>query len=198
MPDLKPKYDFTKLRYDLSTVPEGKLVIEVFPELAEYEEFAAEWDDSMLRIVILSVDDGSPFVKLYRDDYERRISKIFDFLNLKNPELKQQILSGKSSVYNKMVSKFLMILDNLAYINYHSLLTHFHFMNAFLRQPPDFSSENMDRRVKVEHALPATHKRLIEMEQEFFPDAHTRKIVKKQIAKIIQFPERFAQEKQVV
>jgi hypothetical protein len=189
--------ELSNLKYDLSLVSEGQLVIERFPDLAGYKEFSDPENDLLLRIAFLAIDEGSPFLKKYRDDYENRINSIFEYLELDDKELKAAIILNSNENYSAIVNRFFVLCDNLAYVMWSNMLFNFHMIGVALRQPPNMANltAEMDKRAKLQVQQSQLHEQLAEYEAKIFPDSTTRKTARKEIAKILQFPERLAQEK---
>lgn len=188
------------LRYNLSRIPTGVTVIDHFKELAEYKEFKENKNDSVARIVILATDEGSPFVKAERDDYEKRIKNIFDYLKIKDEHLFEAIISGDDVEYNKMVNRYFIMCDNLAYVMWSNMVRNFHFIGVALRQPPDMDDivSDMTKRANLQKQLATIHEELVRYESQVFPDTAVRKVARKEIAKILQLPEKNAESKTVI
>jgi hypothetical protein len=188
------------LKYDISKVPDNKKVIDIFPELSEYKEFSNKKEDLLLRIAILATDEGSDFVRLYRDDYERKIVKIFEYLKIDNEPLLENIVKGVEYVFNNMVNRYFIMCDNLAYVMWSDKLKNFHYIGTALRGRPDMNnlSVDMSKRATLGKQQQEIYKELIELEAQIFPDDFTRRVVKEQVAKILQLPEKFANEKAVI
>ncbi len=191
--------DFSKQRYNVDeAVKQEKTMLEVYPDLSNYEEFADEEQDVILKIMFLMADIDSPFIKAYRDEYELRLVKVYSYLSLTSYDSDfNDILAGKHNQFNAMLYKWFMLSDNLAYQSWYSTSMNFHYYNAFLRQIPDFDSDkHMETRGKIEKAKEEAYTKLIALEKAIFPDARARKIVKEEVAKIDNFPERLAQDKE--
>ncbi|AIM37393.1 hypothetical protein KO02_12345 [Sphingobacterium sp. ML3W] len=193
--------DFSKQRYNVEQAfKSGKTMMEVYPELGNYEEFSKSEQDPILMIMILMVDEDSPFVKAYRDNVEMRLQKIYQYLGLETYDsMFIEINEGHNFVFNNMVFKWFMLSDSLAYETWYSMQINYHINNLFLRRPLDFDNnpeKNMDTRAKIRKELPASHKELVEFERVVFPDTFSRKIVKEQVAKNYTPPEQFAQKKE--
>jgi hypothetical protein len=192
--------DFSLLRYNVTTVSPNKKVIDVFPVLKEYKEFNNPKNDSLLRIAILATDENSPFLTKYRDDYERRMNAIFDFLKIKDAKLLERVMDLDDIDYSSIINRYLMLMDNIAYNIWYNMLHNFHMIGYVLRQPPDMSDlvKDMNNRAILQAQQVKIHPQLVALEAEIFPDAVVRKIARKEVAKIIQIPERYAQDKQVI
>lgn len=192
--------DFTALKYDITTVPAKARVIDHFPDLLEYPGLSDPENDLIVRIVILATDSECPFVKLEKDNYGKRLQRVFEYLSIRDKTLFASISGGKCREYNTIVTTYFTMLDNLAYVVWHSKLTNFHYLTAFLREPIDVDNmeASIQKRLSVEKQLPEIHKGLVDYEREIFPDGHTRKVVRQQVAKILQLAEHFADEKGVI
>ena len=176
--------DFTKMRFRIDELPEDKDVIDVFPELAEYDEFTE--DDTLLRIALYATDEGSPFLKVEREDYERRLVKIFDYMKLKDPALLQKLNSGTNQVYEAMVNRYFMFCDNLAYVMWSNKLRMFHNVGMALRQPLDTMDmvKDMQNRSTLDKHSQLIYTDLLDYESQVFSDIPTRKKLRKQVAKL--------------
>ncbi len=188
---------FETMKYDISDIPTDSYVIDKFPELADYKEFADKKDDLLLRIAFFSTDEGSPFLKKYRDDYEKRIVAVFEYLSLTDKKLLDKILINSHNKYSEIVNRFFVLCDNLAYVMWSNMLFNFHMTTVALRRTPDEDkmTEEMDKRAKLQQQQKKIHEDLVAYESQIFPDTNTRKIVRKEAAKILQFPELMAQDK---
>lgn len=192
--------DSSKMRYDLNKVPVGKMVISHFKDLAEHKEFSDRKDDIILRIMIWSTDENSPFVIEERDDYERLINNICTYIKYTDKGIINAIIEGHNEAFNKMVNKYLMMVDNLVYIMWKDKFMMFHYLGIALRAPISMANmeRDMEKRAKLDAEREKIHKSLIEYEAQVFPNTFSRKIVRKEVAKVLQMAEKFAQQKQVV
>lgn len=184
--------------YDVSLVPKDKFVIDFYPQLSDHKEFSDKADDLLLRIAFFSTDDKSPFLKKYRDDYERRVIAIFDHLKIDNEQLLDDIIINNHEQYSAIVNRFFVLCDNLAYVMWSNMLFNFHMTTIALRRTPDQENmtAEMEKRAKLQTQQKLIHEDLVAYEAVIFPDTATRKMVRQEAAKILQFPEKFAREKQ--
>lgn len=192
--------DFSKLRHRIDLIPLTELVIDHFPELAEYKEFSNPDQDNLLRISIFATAEGSPFVKQEREDYEKRLIKIFEYLKYKDARLISKISLGEHSDYESIVNKYVMFCDNLAYVMWLNKLRMFHYIGIALRKPMDMDNpvSDMQKRAALDKQLQDVYTSLIEYEAQVFSDIPTRKKLRQQVAKLLQPAEQFAQAKQVI
>lgn len=188
---------FDKLRYRIDLVPADELVISHFPELSEHKEFSNPEQDKLLRLAIFATDEGSPFVQTQRDDYEKKIKKTFEYLKITDDTLFGDVINGIHPVFVAMVNRYFIMCDNLAYVMWSDKLRNFHFIGLALREPPkmDNLSADMAKRAALGKQQQDIYRELIELEEKIFPDTFTRRLIKEQVAKILQFPEKFAREK---
>lgn len=188
---------FDKLRYRIDLVPADQLVIERFPELAEHKEFSDPAQDLILRAAIFATDEGSPFVQGHRDDYEKKIKKIFEHLKISDETLCSDIVNGIERTFEAMVNRYFIMCDNLAYVMWSDKFRNFHFIGLALREPPNMAnlSADMAKRAALGKQQQDIYRELIELEEKIFPDTFTRRVVKEQVAKIMQIPEKMAREK---
>ena len=193
-------FDSSKMKYDLSLVGKNELLIHVFPELLDFKEFSDPADDKLLRIAFWATDEKSPFLKKDRDNYENRIKSIFSHENLKDDELMQAIILNKNVKYASIVNRFFIQVDNLAYSIWSNMLFNFHMIGIALREPPSINNmtAEMDRRAKLQNQQADLLEKLATYEAQIFSDAITRKILRKEVAKILTIPEKYAQEKGVI
>lgn len=189
--------EFTALKYRIDLVPMDELVIDHFPDLKEYKEFSDPDNDINLRIAFLATDEGSPFLKKDRDDYEKRIKSIFEYLKINDDELLDSILVNRHEKYSAIVNRFFVLCDNLAYVMWSNMLFNFHLIGIALRQAPNLENmtSEMDKRAKLQKQQKEIHEDLVTYEAQIFPDTTTRKMIRQEAAKILQFPEKFAREK---
>ncbi len=174
-------------------------MIEAYPELSNYVEFAKPEDNDILMTMFLVVDEDSPFLKAYRDNVGMRLEKVYQYLGLEvGDKTFSDINEGRHPVFNDMVFKWFMISDSLAYETWFSMQFNYHINNLFLRQPfvLENSEKNVETRAKIRKELPQSHRELVEFEKVVFPDSLSRKIVKDQVAKNYTPPEQFAQRKE--
>ncbi len=192
--------DSSKMRYDLNKIPANKAVIDHFPELAEYKEFADKKNDLLLRICIWSTDENSPFVVEERDDYERLISNICKYLKVTDKKIITSITLGAETTFNQMVNRYFIQCDNLAYIMWKDKFMMFHYIGIALRAPVNMSNIEMEmtKRAALELKREAIHSSLVQYESQVFHTTFTRKVVRKEVAKMLQMAEKFAQEKSVI
>jgi len=153
-------------------------------------------DDKLLRVVILMISEDSPFLQADRDDYDARLAKVLKHLKAEYPD----ILSGENKEYNKIATALFMMMDNLAFVIWQSKLINFHQLTMFIRSPmnTDDIEKSVRERLNVEKQLPAIHKSLVDYERQIFPDAQTRKVVREETARLLQFAERFAESKTTI
>lgn len=153
-------------------------------------------DDKLLRVVLYMIQDDSPYLLADRDDYEARLSKVLKHLSAEYPD----IGIGQNMAYNKVATSLFMMMDNLVYVTWQSKLINFHQLTMFLRSPLDMTDpeKSIKQRLDIEKYLPEMHKSLVEYERQIFPDTHTRKVVKEETARLLQFAERFADKKTTV
>src|SRR6185312_11384804 len=130
-------------------------------------------DDKLLRVVILMIDEESPFLQADKDDYAARLTKVLKHLNAEYPD----IIEGENMEYNKIATALFMMMDNLIYVAWQSKLINFHQLTTFLRSPLnlDDPEKSVQQRLNIEKFLPDMHKSLVEYEKQIFPDTHTRK-----------------------
>lgn len=192
--------DSSKMRYDIEKVPAGKKVIEHFVDLAEHKEFSDKKNDMLLRIAIWSTDENSPFVISERDDYERLINNIANYIKYKDKAIISEIVLGTNLIFNQIVNRYFIMCDNLAFVMWKDKFMMFHYIGMALRAPVNMNylERDMDKRANLEKKREDLHKSLIEYESQVFPNTFTRKIVRKEVAKILQLAEKNAEQKGVV
>lgn len=192
--------DTSKMKYDIGLVKKGQLMTEAFPDLLEYKEFKDPKNDKLLRIAFFATDENSPFVRKYRDNFENKIKAIFMHEDIVDDGLMDNILLNKEATYSAIVNRFFIQVDNLAYGIWSNMLFNFHMIGIALREPPSITNmtAEMDKRAKLQNQQAELLEKLATYEAQIFPDAGTRKILRKEVAKILTLPERYASEKSVV
>jgi hypothetical protein len=192
--------DSSKMRYDLNKVPANTMIVSHFKDLAEHKEFNDKKNDTLLRIVIWSTDENSPFVIAERDDYERLINNICTYIKFTDKGVINGIIMGANTVFNQMVNRFFIMCDNLAYVMWKDKFTMFHYLGIALRAPVNMLNIEADmiKRANLDLKREQLHQSLIQYESQVFANTFTRKIIRKEVAKILQLAEKFAEPKGVI
>lgn len=192
--------DSSKMRYDLNKVPPNKTVVGHFPELAQYSEFSDKKQDLILRMAIWSTDENSPFVIEERDDYERLITNIGNYVQVKDKSVLESIIKGLNQTFNQMVNRYFILCDNLAYVMWKDKFMMFHYIGMALRAPIDMKNleRDMAKRTDLEAKREGIHQSLVYYESQVFPNTFTRKTIRKEVAKILQLAEKYAEDKTVI
>lgn len=192
--------DFSKLKYDISKVPTGKCVIDVYPELAEYKEFSQRKDDNLVRWVILLVDDQGPFFKMHTD-FQERAKAVYNHLSLTCRTLKSYIDGNiDDDVFridiNSKIYKFFILLDKHSYTAWYTIWSNFQETNAFLQIPidplDDAYEAKFEKKQKISEKLPAMQTQLAQYEKLIYGDTKIKQIVVNQVAKMTNWPEKMA------
>lgn len=192
--------DFSKLKFDISKVPDDVLVKDYFPELGDHKEFQSEYENEVLKWVILTVDDGSPFCKLYRDFTDRSVAT-YNYLEMDNKNLLNHIQgTTKKNDFtiniNSKIFKFFTILGKHNYTAWYSTWRNFQELNAFLQISLDVLDDGyvqkFDKKQSLSAKLPALQKTLAQYEIAIFGDTEIKDIVTDQVSKLIQWPEKMA------
>lgn len=189
-----------EMQFDPSVVKKGQKMVDVYPELLDHKEYKDRADDKLIRIAFWATDEKSPFLKKERDNYENRIRAIFQHEGIDDKKLLESIILNKDPKYSAIVNRFFTQMDNLAYGIWSNMLFNFHMIGIALRRPPDIDNltAEMDKRAKLQNQQAELLEKLVAYEAQIFSDAGTRKILRKEVSKIITIPERYAQDKQVV
>lgn len=176
------------MRYDPSC---QEPMTQKYPSLVGITE-----DDKLLRVVLYMIQEDSPYLLDDRDDYSARLTKVTKKLKAEYPD----ILSGENLEYNKIATAIFMTMDNLAFVTWQSKLINFHQLTAFIRSPlgMDDIEKSVRERLNVEKVLPDMHKSLVDYEKHIFPDTHTRKTIRQETARLLQFAERWADAKNCI
>lgn len=192
--------DFSKLKHRVDLVPTKEFVIDHLVDLADHKEFSDVKNDTLVRICILSTSQTSPFVLNEREDYEKRIVKILEYLKISDKTLISGIINGTNKDFESMVTRYFMINDNLAYVMWSNKLRMFHYIGIALRQPIDIDNmvSDMDKRAKLDVQLQTIYTGLLDYESQIFPDLPTRTKLRQSVAKLLQPAEMFAVAKQVI
>jgi hypothetical protein len=189
-----------EMKYDPSATKKGEKMTEAYPELLDYKEYKDPADDKLLRIAFWATDEKSPFLKKERDNYENRIKAIFMHEGIVDDGLLEQIILNKQPKYSAIVNRFFTQVDNLAYGIWSNMLFNFHMIGIALRRPPDIDNltAEMDKRAKLQNQQAELLEKLVAYEAQIFSDTGTRKILRKEVSKIITIPEKYAAEKSVI
>lgn len=153
-------------------------------------------DDKLLRFVLFMIQEDSPFLLADIDDYEKRLEKVSKHLNADYPN----ILNGENLEYNKVCHSVFSRMDNIAYVIWQSKLINFQQLTMFLRSPlnVDDMEKSINQRLNVEKQLPIIHKALVDYEKQLFPDVYTRKVIREETSRLLQFAEKHAVSKTVI
>jgi hypothetical protein len=166
-------------------------MVERYPTLKGITE-----DDKLLRVAIWMISDDSPFLLADREDYASRLKKVLKHVGAEYP----RIAEGENLEYNKIATSLFMLMDNLAYVIWQSKLINFHQITSYIRQPMDI--DDMERsireRMNIEKQLGDIHKSLVDYEKQIFPDSETRKVVRQETARLLQYAEKNAMQKGVI
>lgn len=176
------------MRYDAGC---KEPIVEKYPTLKGITE-----DDKLLRVVLYMIQEDSPFLLADRDDYVSRLEKVQAQLKTKFKD----IVEGENLEYNKIATTLFMRMDNIIFVTWQSKLINYHQLTTFLRSPFNANDPAKDirQRLDIEKLLPDMHKSLVEYERQIFPDTFTRKIVREETAKLLQFAEKYAEDKKCV
>jgi len=166
-------------------------VVEKYPTLKGITD-----DDKLLRLVLFMIQEDSPFLLDDRDDYVSRLTKVQAHLKSEYTDISE----GENLEYNRVATIIFMRMDNIIFVTWQSKLINYHQLTTFLRSPFNANDPAKDirQRLDIEKLLPDMHKSLVEYERQIFPDTFTRKVVREETAKLLQFAERNAQEKSVI
>lgn len=195
--------DYSNLKYDLSLVKPGECVIDAFPELGLYEEFENRKCDDILRWVILLVDDGSPFFKLYKSDFKEKALAVYKHLKLTDENLRlyiddQYIGNENRIVIERAIFKYFILLDKENYNTWFSKWCFVQELNAFLRIQIDPNDNRYEQKVstkqKTSITLAAEQQQLSAYEKQVFGDSKIKNIAVKEAAKVTNWPEKLALE----
>lgn len=194
------KIDGSDMKYNPSATAKGQKMIDLYPDLLDYKEYKDPSDDKLLRIAFWATDEKSPFLKKDRDNYENRIKAIFMHEGIVDDGLMENIIFNKDKKYSTIVNRFFTQVDNLAYGIWSNMLFNFHMIGIALRATPDMNNltAEMEKRAKLQKQQADLLENLVAYESQIFTDAGTRKILRKEVSKIITIPERYAAEKQVI
>lgn len=176
------------MRYDAYC---KELVVEKHPTLKGITD-----DDKLLRLVLFMIQEDSPFLLDDRDDYVSRLTKVQEYLKSEYTRISE----GENLEYNRIVTTMFMRMDNLIYVTWQSKLINYHQLTTFLRSPLkiDDPAKDVKQRLDIEKLLPDMHKSLVEYEKQVFPDTFTRKVVREETARLLQFAEKNSVIKSVI
>lgn len=195
-------YDFEKCLIPIDQCPKGIRLADHFSELKAVPKID-EYTEDEIKISICISDFDSPFIKKI-SDAEMRLNAIFDFLSLDNKsDLFTRILTWKELKITEFVSSYLQMQadqDWRRYLNLERLCSQ---LQDELSRPIDFYGDKVDEEVKrklaIEKNIDDIIEKLKKYESRLFPDrVMKRAIVINEMTKIISYPERYAQDRQVI
>lgn len=199
--------DYSSLRYDLSLTV-GQRVSDIYPEILDYVEFSDNYNDDRMRWVTLTVDDGSPFFKSHKDDFEDRSIAVYKHLKLNDKDLLAYITDRFKCDkqvridIDAMIFKYFVLIDKSNYNAWYTEWINFQELNAFLRIPinpmDDDYETKTQRKQAVSKFLPEKQKQLSAYERQIFGDSKIKQVVTNQVAKFMNWPEKMAQEQPTI
>jgi hypothetical protein len=147
--------DYTKMRFNVQEVPDGKDLFAAFPDLKRYNEFAVPFSEAietlnrnqLLRYIFLCYDKQSPYVKHEPNLAKRKvlcaleagfkpISKKGEFA----PML-QAVLGGKVVEVRRMINRFCRLQDDLGWTLLVSGMENY-YLGVERLTDPDITEEN--------------------------------------------------------
>lgn len=196
--------DFDKCLVPFDQCPKGIKLSDHFSELKAVPSIENYTEDE-IKIVICISDLDSPFIKKI-SDAEMRLNAIFEYLKIdkkSNITFFENLLAWKEKKITEFVSSYLQMQadqDWRRYLNLERLCSQ---LQDELSRPIDFLGDEVDNDVKrklaIEKNIDDIIEKLKKYESRLFPDRiMKRAIVINEMTKILSYPERYAQERQVV
>ena len=197
------EFDLSECLYDLNQVPAGKLVVDVYSDILDFKEFSTQYDDDVMRWLILTVDDGSPFYKQHRDFSERGMA-VYKHLNISKNYLAKYIenrpdLSPKDQSrinLDAKIFKYFVLLNKVNYTAWYTLWQNYNELNAFLRLPLDPKDDDYEtkwqKKENISSKLADKQTQLASYEKQLYGDSRIKAIAVKEVAKLTNWPEKMA------
>jgi len=194
--------DFSQCLIDVTTCPKGTKLVDFFSELKAVPKIE-EYSDDEIKIAVSISDFDSPFIKKI-SDAEMRLNAIVDFFSIAADEkFLGQILSWKNDHITNFVSSYLQMQadqDWRRYLNLERLCSQ---LQDELSRPINFLGDEVDadvkRKLAIEKNIDEIIEKLKKYESRLFPDRNMKRaIIINEMTKIISYPERYAQDRQVI
>ncbi|HEU5292934.1 MAG TPA: hypothetical protein VFU05_19945 [Cyclobacteriaceae bacterium] len=167
--------------------------------------FSQKANDEKLRIVILSSDTFSPFVKI--KDTRQRYTSILDFLGYSLKDKKTVDLLDKLSNYSdettvSMMAEYLKLCANHEFSAWWSSYISYYQIQEELRKPINEytgvrASEVTKMKLDISKDLSRFHQDLMQWEQVLFGDVKMKRAIAAQRNKIITYAEKYAESNSV-
>lgn len=187
------QFDLSKLYISIEHEV-GTEFVKNSPSLFSFKEFR-EAGDNITKIAILSGDIDSPFSNI--KDRSQMISSIFDFLEIKNKELLEQIIEFKSKRYVDAWTKYLFILNETLYTDWVLAKKDYeYFLKEANKERETISgTKDIDKLTKLRNTIKTLGNEVREIEAKLFPDSKAaREAALSENKKISLFPEQYAEE----
>lgn len=187
------KYDLSKLYVGIDH-ESGTSFVQNRTELSSFKEFIEAGDD-ITKIAILSGDIDSPFTRI--KDRVQMISAIFEFLDIKNKELKQQIIDYSSKRYVDAWTKYLFILNETLYTDWQLAKKDYEFFlkEANKERETISGTKDIDKLNKLRKTIKDLGEEVRTIEAKLFPDSQAaREAALSENKKIAQYAEQYAEE----
>lgn len=186
-------YDLSKLYVSIEHDKE-KGFVETTPSLFAFKEFGKA-GDHISKIAILSGDLDSPFTLI--KDREQMISSIFEYLGIKDKDLKRDIIDFKSKLYIDAWTKYLFLLNETLYTDWLLAKKDYEFFLKEANKERETISgvKDIDRLTKLRSTIKLLGQEVREIEAKLFPDSQAaREANMAENKKIETFPEMYAEE----
>lgn len=186
------KYDLSKLYISIEHT--GNSFVENSAELSSFKDFVDAGDD-ITKIAILSGDIDSPFTRI--KDRVQMISAIFDYLGIKNKELKEQVIDYSSKRYVDAWTKYLFLLNETLYTDWLLAKKDYEFFLKEANKERETISgvKDIDKLTKLRNTIKALGDEVRQIEAKLFPDSKAaREANMSENKKISQYAEQYAEE----
>lgn len=187
------KYDLSKLYVSIEHDSDKSLVASA-PELSSFKEFI-EAGDEITKVAILSGDIDSPFTRI--KDRAQMITAIFEFLGMKNKELRQQVIDYSSKRYVDAWTKYLFILNETLYTDWKLAKKDYEFFvkEANKERETITGTKDIDKLNKLRKTIKDLGEEVRTIEAKLFPDSQAaREAALSENKKIAQYAEQYAEE----
>lgn len=169
--------DFLKMEHNPLSIGK-KMMWEKYPFFAKRDSFCTpiegETEDTLnniLRFVVATIDDQSPFFKEADFDYKER--ECFKLLGIKADTEAYKHITGESNWYQLLVTEYFANLDNMLFEQWYTAKVRFRQANAYLRTPTDIEGD-VEKQEKTKEDLTAKmsqrRKDIQKLENELFPN----------------------------
>lgn len=190
--------DFSNMPFDPS---KKGILIENYPELAEYPEFKDKKNDILLKLAFSITDQNSPFVIKYKN-YTGIVTAACDYFGCSDKLLSELVMcavTDDTSRIMQMQSRYFILFNNWEYQTFWDLMFRYHENSLVIRTPLNPADKDYERKSelkgKIGNSQMELQKNLVSYENQIFPNnTNLKKVITIHTAKIINWPERMAKD----